>query len=220
MLMGQSYIGSLRLMAHLGSNYLMFLLILWAVMNYWLVPYDHSHIRNMDKIRGCSLASLFFILYTIAVGSLVAATDAGRVMNIWPSYDGHFWPSTAELFPLSPFYRNFYDNPVMVQFIHRHAAYLTLAMVAVTFVVGYHRMALGRRAKLALVMLLVVGITQASLGVLTLINVTPPAIASLHQLGSLALVTMITWLMFEIRPIVKQPMAVVDHYPILIGSEK
>ena len=67
------------------------------------------------------------VFLQIYFGALVAGLRAGRVFNTWPDIDGAFIPSAARLFFEQPWWRNFFDNMLTVQFTHRMLAYLLLA---------------------------------------------------------------------------------------------
>ena len=67
------------------------------------------------------------VFLQIYFGALVAGLRAGRVFNTWPEIDGAFIPSAARLFFEQPWWRNFFDNMLTVQFTHRMLAYLLLA---------------------------------------------------------------------------------------------
>ena len=64
----------------------------------------------------------------MVAGSLVAGLDAGLTYNSYPLMDGKFIPDG--LFQMSPFYVNFFDNIVTVQFDHRLMAKVTIALAA------------------------------------------------------------------------------------------
>ncbi len=68
------------------------------------------------------------IAFQIALGGLVAGTDAGFVYNDFPMMNGH-WLS-PDLFTTSPWYLNFTENLAMVQFQHR----LTSGFVAIAVI--------------------------------------------------------------------------------------
>ena len=133
-------------------------------------------------------------------GAFVAGLDAGLVYNTWPKF-AHRW-IPEDILSRSPTWKNFFENPVTVQFMHRNLAYLTLLSVTTTWLVG-RRLHLSPRAKMALHGLMIMGYTQAALGISTLIYFVPVWLASLHQNGSLALISFALWLTNEIRRVPK-----------------
>ena len=60
------------------------------------------------------------------LGALVAGIDAGRSYIDWPLMAGAVLP--PEAFDETPLWRNFLDNPALVQFNHRLVGYLLLAL--------------------------------------------------------------------------------------------
>jgi cytochrome c oxidase assembly protein subunit 15 len=96
------------------------------------------------------------------------------------------------LWLLDPAYRNFFENPVTVQFSHRVLAILTLvAVVVFVFRAGARKIPL--RARSAFRCLLGGAFLQVALGISTLILVVPLPIAAAHQAGALLLWTAALW---------------------------
>ena len=68
--------------------------------------------RSASPAFWCSL-----VLIQIFLGGLVAGLDAGMSYNTWPLMDGAVVP--GDLFVIEPAWRNFFENPKTVQFVHR-----------------------------------------------------------------------------------------------------
>lgn len=134
------------------------------------------------------------------IGALVAGLDAGLVYNSWPKFAETWIPEN--MLSRSPSWRNFTENPVTVQFIHRNMAYLTLIVITSTWIIG-RRMPLPPRTRKALAGLVMMGYTQAALGILTLIYYVPVSLAACHQSGSMALLSFSLWLASELKRIPK-----------------
>ena len=66
-------------------------------------------------------------LVQIYLGGLVAGLHAGLSYTTWPLMDGKIVP--GDLLLIEPVWRNFFESPKTVQFIHRIGAY-TLFVVA------------------------------------------------------------------------------------------
>ncbi len=58
----------------------------------------------------------------------MAGIRAGLIYNTWPLMAGAFIPDG--LLKMSPLWHNFFENHLTVQFQHRIAAYLLLALAA------------------------------------------------------------------------------------------
>ena len=69
---------------------------------------------------------LILVLLQIYLGGLVAGLDAGLSYNTWPLMDGSVVP--GDLFVIDPAWRNFFENPKTVQFVHRCGAYLLFVL--------------------------------------------------------------------------------------------
>jgi heme a synthase len=123
----------------------------------------------------------------LGLGALVAGLRAGLIYNTWPLMDGALAPKG--LFGASPWWSSLYDDIATVQFDHRLAAYVVVAL-ALWHAFDAARIApataLARRARVVAALAL----TQAALGVATLLLVVPIWAALLHQAFALALLGM------------------------------
>jgi cytochrome c oxidase assembly protein subunit 15 len=135
---------------------------------------------EVSTLRGQARLVLVLVLVQIALGGLVAGSHAGLIYNTWPLMDGALAPSRETLFFNTPWFENFVDNTALVQFNHRIAAYVLLAMAL------WHVVAAGGRApdtsaaRRARVILGLV-VAQAGLGIATLLMVVPLHLALTHQ---------------------------------------
>jgi len=121
---------------------------------------------------------LVAIILQIAAGGFVAGLDAGMGYNTWPLMDGAIIP--GGMLVMDPAWRNFFENALTVQFIHRTIAYGIVAYV------GY---LLWRRKRDGgfggvhgwLPMLGVLVLLQVGLGIATLLMSVPITLAIGHQ---------------------------------------
>ena len=67
----------------------------------------------------------------ILMGALVAGIDAGRNYTDWPLMAGGFLP--PDPFQIAPWWRNFFENDGLVQFVHRIWAYVLALLALVVF---------------------------------------------------------------------------------------
>lgn len=121
------------------------------------------------------------VLVQIALGALVAGSHAGLIYNTWPDMDGHFVPPLAELFAASPWWANVFENVTLIQFDHRLAAYVVLALVGANAVAWARGSTDVRRARLAWALMALV-LAQVGLGIATLVFAVPLIAALMHQL--------------------------------------
>uniref|UniRef100_A0A0N5C008 J domain-containing protein n=1 Tax=Strongyloides papillosus TaxID=174720 RepID=A0A0N5C008_STREA len=180
-----------RLATHLGMAFLLFSEFLWTGLNFVLKPVDHSNVPKLGRFIGLAHSSKALVFVTAMVGALVAGLDAGLVYNSWPKFADRWIPEN--MLSQSPQWKNFTENPVTVQFIHRNMAYLTLIVITATWMVS-RKMPLPPRTKMAVNGLILMGYTQAALGILTLIHFVPVWLAACHQSGSMALLSFSLWL--------------------------
>ncbi|HVV41148.1 MAG TPA: COX15/CtaA family protein [Nitrobacter sp.] len=175
-----------RLATHLVLALLIFAAIVWTLRRLSdrpPVPLPSLRIRITSRLL---LVMVFVQLY---FGALVAGLRAGKVYNTWPDIDGGFIPASARLFFEQPWWRNFFDNTLTVQFEHRMMAY-ALLIVAVLHVIDAAR----ARAVSAIVngALWLMGaiVLQATLGILTLLHQVPIELGLIHQAVAIAVLTL------------------------------
>jgi heme a synthase len=139
------------------------------------------------KITAVVLLVLTFV--QLYLGALVAGLRAGRIYNTWPEIDGALIPSVARLFFETPWWRNLFDNTLMVQFEHRMVGYVLL-VTAVLHALDAVRSRAGRPTVNGAVWLASVVALQATLGILTLLNQVPMDLALAHQAVAIAVLTL------------------------------
>ncbi|RWM84136.1 MAG: heme A synthase [Mesorhizobium sp.] len=137
--------------------------------------------RSTQRLAGFLV---LLALIQIYIGGLVAGLDAGLSYNTWPLMDGKLIP--GDLLILEPAWRNFFESPKTVQFIHRLGAY-AISVAALWHMIATHRRQPGtthaRRAALLFVLVLV----QALIGIGTLLMQVPLHMALTHQAFALIL---------------------------------
>lgn len=178
-------VASYRLATHLGIAFVILGLIAWYV---FLLGRDETDLIQARRLREARLLRastglMHFAFLQILLGALVAGIDAGRGYIDWPLMGGAFFPS--ESFAYSPWWINFFENPALVQFVHRMAGYLLFAFGVAVWLRG-RRSAhpLTRRAFHWILAALAV---QMLLGILTVLHAAPLALAILHQTGAVVL---------------------------------
>ncbi len=179
-----------RLAIHLGVALILFAAILWTAFEY-LMPKPGDAAAIGHAIWAKALAGGVYI--QMLLGSLVAGLHAGLIYNTWPSMNGGFGPEHP--FFDHPWYVNFFQNPGLAQFDHRIGAYLIAAGAVALFVAA--RRLTGVR-KISAHALLGVVLLQIVLGILTLLNQVPIALAALHQITAVALFSTAIWHAYEL----------------------
>ena len=122
---------------------------------------------------------LLLIFLQIFIGGLVAGNRAGYIYNTWPLMDGGFAPDG--MFIMKPWWRNFFENAALVQFMHRCTAYVLLV---VSFILVWQRWSAGA------LLFMTALILQAGLGIATLLSEMNFALALMHQVGIIGVLYM------------------------------
>ena len=110
--------------------------------------------------------------------------DAGKVYNTWPLMGSSYFPDDskfAEFLKITLF-----DNPSIVQFIHRNLAYLIVLIYLYMFYVVFKKGNIKLRLPI-----LIIGVSlllQIILGVLTILSGVKMIYASLHQINSILII--------------------------------
>ncbi|WP_291842714.1 COX15/CtaA family protein [Bradyrhizobium sp.] len=174
-----------RLAVHLVLAFLIFAAIVWTVRRLGARPQPAVPARL--KITGMVLLALTFL--QLYFGALVAGLRAGRVYNTWPMIDGAFIPSAARLWFEQPWWRNLFENALMVQFEHRMTAY-ALLLLTVLHAIDAVRSRAGAAVTRGAWWLAAAITAQAALGILTLLRQTPIDLALAHQAMAILVLTL------------------------------
>ena len=178
-----------RLSLHLGIAFIILCLTLW---NYFKI----SKINISGKKIPFYLPNLFFfiIFVQIIIGAFVSGMDAGQIYNTWPSMNGNYFPdnsSVNELFKI-----NVLNEPSLMQFIHRNIAYLTIIIFCSIIYIVFRNKNFYYLKKTVFLIFFIL-LTQVFLGILTVLYGTQILIASLHQIGSIFLISSSLYLFYK-----------------------
>lgn len=186
---GMFDVASYRLATHLGLAFFILALMAWYIL---LLSREEGALmqarRGADrKLKGMSTGLMHLAFVQILIGALVAGIDAGRNYIDWPLMAGGFTP--PGMWAIEPWYRNLFENDGTVQFIHRMVGYvLFLFGIGVWFASRKSGNPHTRRVFdwVALMML-----AQMVIGIVTVMNSAPVALALAHQLGAVVLIVLI-----------------------------
>ncbi len=178
-------VASYRLAVHLVLAFAISGLILWYMLLLGHEPRELFQARRNREtgIRHLSGVLLAALVVQAVLGALVAGIDAGTAFPTWPLMNGRFFPEDG--LALAPFAANFLENPGLVQFNHRIAAYLILAGIAYLWWRG--RLSPYRSTRTAGHLLAAMAVVQVALGIGTVLHAASPVTAMSHQIGSIAL---------------------------------
>ncbi|WP_229447150.1 COX15/CtaA family protein [Nitratireductor sp. B36] len=163
-----------RLATHLTIACLIFAAT--ALVARGLAP--HTTGKADESVRRFAGWMVIAVLFQIYLGGLVAGLRAGMTYNTWPLMDGALFP--GGLFAQTPAWINFFENPKMVQFVHRLGAY-ALLILAVWQIVFVMRREPGTPHARRTILFGVLVMAQATVGIMTLIMVVPIDVALTHQ---------------------------------------
>lgn len=182
-----------RLAIHLGVALILFAAILWTAFEY-LRPKPANARPAPFANWGLAFAGLIYV--QMLLGAIVAGLHAGLVYNTWPDMDGMFIPYGVMFW--KPWYLNFFENAALAQFDHRMVAYTVLIAAFALYLRGRRAKLDGAARSSAEYMLAIVGV-QIVLGVLTLLNQVPTALAAAHQATAVALLAAALWHAYALR---------------------
>lgn len=182
---GMTDVASYRLATHLGLAFVILGFIAWYVM---LLGREERALMQArrgkeTKLFGLSTGWLHFAFLQILIGALVAGIDAGRSYTDWPLMGGQILPPTIWLPDLG--WRNLFENPGLVQFIHRMTGYLLLAFSVMVYLRGRRSANAATRAAFAAAFIAL--LVQIVMGIATVIYGAPWQVAIVHQLIAVAL---------------------------------
>jgi len=191
----RSDVSQYRLAVHLAMAFLILGYLVWLTIGL-LAPVDRG-VRPVSKsLRRWGAACHAVIFFTVVSGALVAGSNAGFIYNDWPFMNGAIIPD--DLFYMTPAWLNLFENHATIQFDHRLLAYLSLATVAVTWLIS-QRHHLQPRTRFAVDVLFFMTVVQAVLGISTLILVVPLTLAVLHQAGAATVFCLSIWVMRSLK---------------------
>ena len=163
-----------RLSIHLSLALLILSLIFWFILDVFKVKKFQRKIPNL-----LLLFILLLIIIQIILGAFLSGLDGGLIYNSWPDMNGSFFPNDVKLNDVISYH--LLSNPSIVQFLHRSTAYILLF-----FIIILNYFYIKQKNDFKYVALFDVAILiQIFLGIITLISGVEIKYASLHQLGSI-----------------------------------
>lgn len=179
------YVSQYRLAIHLVTACILIVVVLAMARGF--VEYSEKPTsRSMQHFAGWMV---FLILFQIYLGAFVAGLHAGLKYNTWPLMDGKIIPD--HLYNSALGWRNFFENEMMVQFIHRMFAYFLLFIAVVHALMMQKIFPETRHAKRAMILLVLI-IVQAVCGIITLLTYVPIEWGIIHQVFALVVLCFAT----------------------------
>jgi len=168
-----------RLSLHLFTAFIILSIIFWNFL-------------KLTKIRIYKTAIklyvvkffLFLLFLQLIIGAFVSGMDAGNVYNTWPLMGSNYFPDDSRFIEFLDI--SFFNDPSIVQFIHRNIAYLIVIIyIYLLFFVIKDANKKFRKP------FLIVGVSlflQVLLGVIVLLSGVKIVYASLHQINSIIII--------------------------------
>ncbi|MFM1863140.1 MAG: hypothetical protein RLZ26_1662 [Pseudomonadota bacterium] len=180
-------VASYRLAVHLGLAFVILGLIAWHILGLGRTEVQRLQARRAREgaLARPATGLMHLAFVQILLGALVAGIDAGRAFPTWPSMNGDFFPTNAFYVPDGAAWRAFFENPGLVQFIHRMTGY-ALALMGVWLWWRARRSA-HRATRRAFDAVAVAMAAQVALGIWAVLSAAALPVALGHQFGAVVL---------------------------------
>jgi len=184
-----------RLAIHLSLAFSLYTYILWQGLN--LVTSsksDNVKESQQNSIRKLSVVILSLLGIQIFFGGLMSGLRASLYYPSFPLMNGHFIPNN--MFALSPFWINFFENQNFVNFVHRTLPYIIGILIIIFWWRG-RKAFTSKRMSIARNLLIIALFLQITLGALTVLHSKgsiPTVLGVMHQEGAVLLFTTMLFL--------------------------
>ena len=180
-----------RLSLHLTLAFIIFILLFW---NYLKYKNQQIFIYNKKLPSYLPIFFIFCVLVQMSVGGFVSGLDAGQIYQSWPLMNHNYFPDDSNLEDL--FSMKTFETPSIVQFIHRNIAYFIILLFGYIATIVYMNEDFIYLRKIALLVFISLFL-QTFLGILTVLSGAQIILASMHQIGSVFLITTSLILVFK-----------------------
>ena len=168
-----------RLSIHLFTAFIILSIVFWNFLKLTKLQINQIYVK------------LFFIKFFLVllfiqliIGAFVSGMDAGTIYNTWPLIGASYFPDDSKMIEFLNI--SVFDNPSIVQFLHRNLAYLIM-IVYIFLLISIFK----ETNKIFRKPILIIGISlflQVVLGILTILSGVKIIYASLHQINSILIV--------------------------------
>ena len=168
-----------RLSLHLVIAFIILSVLFWKFLKLTNLQAQHILI-NINLIK----FFLFLLFLQLIIGAFVSGMDAGKIYNTWPLMGSSYFPDDSKFVEFLNL--KVFDNPSIVQFIHRNLAYLIIGIyIYILFFTFKDRNKTFRKP------IIIVGVSlllQVVLGIFTILSGVKIFYASLHQINSILII--------------------------------
>lgn len=190
------FVGHVELATHFVAALLLLVYTFWFALQL-LIPEEKR--TTSKNLWGWTFGILMLLFIQLTYGGFMAGLKAASMAPTWPTINGEWFP--ASLFSMEGGV-NYFNNPIMVHFIHRGMAYLLTILLLIWFFKAGKTPAsslIHKRRWLPLVLLLL----QVVLGILTVIySYDAKALlwfGVLHQFTAMMLMVSLVWALYVVR---------------------
>ena len=175
-----------RLSIHLTLALFILCLIFWFILNLFNIKKFSLKISNLLLI-----SILFLILFQVILGAFLSGLNGGLVYNSWPDMNGSFFPNDANIRDYLS--SQLFYSPSIIQFFHRLTAYILLF-----FIIFLNYLFIKKKLDYINILFFDFSVlVQIFLGVITLLSNVEIKYASLHQLGSILVLTSFLLILYK-----------------------
>ena len=168
-----------RLSIHLVTAFIILSIVFWKFLQ--LIDLKvHETSFNLHSIK----FFLLLIFIQLILGAFVSGMDAGTIYNTWPLMGSSFFPDDSRLNELLNI--NVFNDPSLVQFIHRTMAYLIVFIYLYLFVLIFKQQ--NKRFRKPIFIIGISLLFQIILGIMTVLSGVKIIYASLHQINSILII--------------------------------
>ena len=175
-----------RLASHLSTALIILSLTFWFILENFKITKFKVRVNN-------SFLNLFLILILLQIllGVFLAGLNGGLLYNTWPDMNGNFLPN--DIVKKDLLNSNMLSNPSVIQFYHRLISYILIIFL---FFLNYSFFKEKIKSKSIFTFNLAISF-QVILGILTLMTGVKIYYASLHQLGSVFVLTSFLFIYYK-----------------------
>lgn len=192
------FVNHIKLATHFMTALVLLCYTFWFALSISVPSNMETINRPLRKLTWIILIVLFFQLI---YGAFMAGLHAATAAPTWPTINGQWFPDVMNR--LSPGWKNFLDNKITIQFIHRGLAYTLFILVIIWFAKAWKIVGSTLFSKTKVIPLLLV-ILQVTLGITTVLlspygnNLVWFGVA--HQLVAILFLMSVVFMLYIIRP--------------------
>jgi cytochrome c oxidase assembly protein subunit 15 len=175
-----------RLASHLSVALIVLSLTIWFILE------NLKTNKFLNKINNNFLNSfLIVIIIQIILGAFLAGLNGGLLYNTWPDMNGSFIPD--DIVKTDLYNSESLNNPSVIQFYHRLIAYILILFLIILNFFFYKN----KIESMPIIFFNFAVLFQIILGIVTLMTGVKIYYASLHQLGSVFVLTSFLFIYYK-----------------------